>query len=144
MTEQKYSPFDFLNSINEGTKSSNLLDDVPCEKTIFDPNDKEKQYTPYIVNRGLSHFQDTILYANEMNIRYSVIPPKMQYTFLKNSVRPRKRFSKWDKKEKQTEDISYIIQYYDYSKEKAKQIYDLLSKRDIENIKQELNQGGKQ
>ncbi len=81
-----YQLKDYLYSINQSKKSI-LDDDV----------DAERGYPPYIVNRCLSSFTDTILYVNEMN-KSSHLPKKMQYDFLLNSVKPRKRFSPWDKK----------------------------------------------
>ncbi|MBV32909.1 MAG: DNA polymerase, partial [Porticoccaceae bacterium] len=82
----KKSPFDFLNSINYSKQN-----------LIKEPQD-EKEYVPFIVNRGLGYFQDTIMLANEMNVNCH-IDNKMQYDFLKNTVRKRKRFSKWLKAE---------------------------------------------
>ena len=82
-----YQLKDYLYSINQSKK--NILDDDP---------DSAKKYPAYVVNRCLSSFTDTILYANEMN-KNSHLPPKMQYDFYINSVKPRKRFSPWARKD---------------------------------------------
>ena len=124
MTELK----DWLNSINH-TK----------EYIIEESN--EKQYPPYIINRCLSGFIDTVMYANEMNMT-SFLPNKMQYDFYINIVRPRKRFSPWLKKEK-LEDLDAVKSYYGYNNEKAKQALSLLNKEKLKLIKQKLDVGGK-
>lgn len=124
MTELK----DWLNSINH-TK----------EYIIEESN--EKQYPPYIINRCLSGFIDTVMYANEMNMT-SFLPNKMQYDFYINIVRPRKRFSPWLKKEK-LEDLDVVKSYYGYNNEKAKQALSLLNKEQLKLIKQKLDVGGK-
>lgn len=123
------NPFDFLNSINT-TKKDIMIDDI-----------SEKGYSPYIVNRSLSYFPDTVLIANEMNIRHS-LDSKLQYHFLLNIVRKRKRFSKWAKAE-QFESIDIIKQYYKCSNEKAKSILSLLNENQIAELKLRMYKGGK-
>ena len=137
----KLSPFDFIKSINEGTKGKNLLGECSADKEVDQPDSLDKQYVPFIVNKGLSYFQDTVLFANEMNVNYE-LPAKMQYDFLKNVIRPRRRFSKWDKKIKPTADILLIQEAWGYSKEKAEAVYEVLSEDDMKEIKQYLNKGG--
>ena len=82
--------FDYLNSINL-TKSDIMEDDIA-----------EKAYNSFMINRGLSYFNDTVLMANEMNL-YSHLDKKLQYHFLINIVRKRKRFSKWAKPETESD-----------------------------------------
>lgn len=123
------NPFDFLNSINT-TKKDIMIDDI-----------SEKGYSPYIVNRSLSYFPDTVLIANEMNIRHS-LDSKLQYHFLLNIIRKRKRFSKWAKAE-QFESIDIIKQYYKCSNEKAKSILSLLNENQIAELKLRMYKGGK-
>ena len=103
------NPFTFLNSIND-TKQDIMEDDLT-----------EKAYNPYMVNRSLSYFPDTVCIANEMN-RYHHIDNKLQYHFLINIVRKRKRFSKWIKPDLDS-DIEVVKEYYDYSNEKARQVH---------------------
>lgn len=100
----------------------------------------EKSYTPFIVNKALSYFPDTILYANEVN-RLAHIDNKLQYSYLLNSIRPAKRFSKWAKKE-DSDDLEVIKEYYGYSNEKAYQALSILSKDQLNHIKKQLEQGG--
>ena len=111
------NPFDFLNSINQ-TKNS-IIDADP---------ETERQYNPFLANRGLSYFSDTIFLANEMN-RLPGLGKKLQYDFLLQSVRPRKRYSKWLKDES-NERIDALKTLYGYSHAKAKQAADLISKDD--------------
>ena len=121
--------FDYLNSIN-ATKKDIMEDDIA-----------EKAYNSFMVNRGLSYFNDTVLMANEMNI-YSHLDKKLQYHFLINIVRKRKRFSKWAKPETES-DIEAVKEYYGYSNEKARQAITLLSPENITIIKQKVNKGGR-
>ncbi|WJZ48376.1 clamp loader of DNA polymerase [Synechococcus phage DSL-LC02] len=124
MTELK----DWLNSVNH-TK----------EYIMEDSN--EKEYPPYIINRCLSGFLDTIMYANEMN-KYSSLPNRLQYDFFINSLRKRKRFSPWLKKDK-IQDLDAVKSYYGYSIEKAQQALRILNKEQLDYIKQKLDVGGK-
>lgn len=123
------NPFDFLNSINQ-TKE-NLLEENP---------DLEKEYNAFIINRGLSLFQDTIIFANEMNVHHN-LDNKLQYEFFLNSIRPRKRFSKWYKKDEDN-DLEVVKEYYGYSNSLALQALTVLSKKDLDKIKIKLEKGG--
>ena len=123
------NPFEFVSSINF-TKKDIMIDDLV-----------EKQYAPFMVNRSLSYFQDTVCLANVMN-QYHHIDNKLQYHFLINIVRKRKRFSKWIKPETES-DIEVVKEYYGYSNEKARQVLSLLSPEQITIIKQKVNKGGR-
>ena len=123
------SPFDYLNSINDH-KRNLMIDDMT-----------EKSYNGFMINRSLSYFQDTIMFANVMN-KYHHIDNKLQYHFLINIIRKRKRFSKWIKPE-QLSDIEVVKQYYGYSNEKAKQVLPLLSREQITIIKKKVSKGGR-
>ena len=120
---------DWLNSIN--FNKENLMED---------PNAK-KDYPPYIINRCLSGHLDCVMFANEMN-KYSFLDKDLQYSFYLNTVRKRKRFSPWLRKDK-IEDLDYVKQYYGYSNEKALQVLKILSNEQINFIKQRLEIGGK-
>ena len=121
--------FDYLNSINL-TKKDIMIDD-----------DCEKAYNSFMVNRGLSYFQDTIIIANEMN-RHHQLDNKLQYQFLINMIRKRKRFSKWAKAQKES-DIDAVKEYYGYNNEKARQALTLLSPDQITIIKNKVSKGGR-
>ena len=120
--------FDYLNSINYN-KTNLIVDEVT-----------EKQYVPYLVNRGLSFNADTVVFANEMNSRPH-LDKKLQYQFLINIIRPKKRYSKWIKNQK-IENIDTVKEYYGFSSEKARQAVSLLSNEQIDHIKQKLQKGG--
>jgi len=122
------SPFDFVNAINFN-KNDLMVDDW-----------SEKQYVPYIVNKALSYGADTVIPANEMNSRPH-LDKKLQFQFLLNNIRPKKRFNKWIKAEK-IESIEVIKQYYGYSNEKARQVIPLLDQSKIDYLKQKLEKGG--
>ena len=125
------NPFDFLNSIN--TTKENLMDKDP---------DNEKAYNAFLVNRSLSYFPETVIMSNEMN-RLHHLDSKMQYDFLINIVRKKKRFSKWDKPE-QRADIDCVKEYFGYSESKAKQIIGLLTESQIKTIKEKVSRGGRE
>jgi hypothetical protein len=122
------TPFDYLNAINQ-SKENLIVDEL-----------SEKEYVPFIVNKGLSYFPDTILYANEMNRLY-LLDNKPQFLYLLNSIRPRKRFSKWHKNEL-TDDLKIISEYFGYSYTKAKQIQNLISSDQLNTMKEKLQKGG--
>ena len=120
---------DWLNSINLTKK--NLIDE---DSSI------EKDYAPYIVNRIYSGHLDAIMFANEMNM-YNFLPKKMQYDFFINTLRVKKRFSPWLRKD-EIKDLDYVKRYYGYSNEKAKQILKILSKEQLNFIKSKFETGG--
>ena len=120
---------DWLNSINQ-TKQ-NLMDEDPS---------LEKEYSPFIINRCLSGHIDCVLFANEMNMS-SHLDKDMQYSFFLNTIRKRKRFSPWLRKDK-VQDLECVKRYYGYSNEKASQALKILSKEQINFIKQRLETGG--
>lgn len=124
------NPFDWLSSIND-TKI-NLIKEDPYV---------EKNYLPFMVNRGLSYFSDTIMYANEMN-RYSFLDKKIQYEFYLSSVSKRKRFSKWSKIEV-SKDVETIVKAYNVSKSKALEILRLLSPEQLKEVQDRMSEGGR-
>lgn len=123
------NPFEYLKAINE-TKKDIMVDDVA-----------EKEYNPFIINRGLSFFKDTILYANEMN-RHHHLDHRVQFDFFINIIRKKKRWSKWIKTS-EVDNLQLIKEYYGYSNEKAKSVLSLLSNEQIEQLKQRIYKGGK-
>ena len=123
------NPFQFVNEITFGKKD-----------VMVDP-DVEKKYSPFMVNRSLSYFPDTVYMANEMN-RYHHLDGKLQFQFLLNIVRKRKRFSKWVKPETDS-NVDVIKEYYGYSNEKAIQVLPLLSTSQLNIIKNKVNKGGR-
>ena len=125
-----YQLKDYLYSINQSKK--NILDD---------DLDAEHGYPPYIINRCLSSFTDTILFANEMN-KNSHLPKKMQYDFFINSVKPRKRFSPWARKDS-IDYLELVKEYYGYNDDKALQALRILNKDQLDTIKKALSKGGK-
>ena len=120
---------DWLNSINQTKK--NLIDEDPSI---------EKDYAPYIINRIYSGHLDSVMFANEMN-KYSFLDKDMQYSFYLNTLRKKKRFSPWLRKDKVT-DLEIIKQYYGYSNEKASNALKILTPEQIKFIKQRLDTGG--
>ena len=125
MTELK----DWLNSINQTKK--NLIDEDPSI---------EKEYPPYIINRCFSGHLDAVLFANEMNM-YSFLPKKMQYDFFINTLRTKRRFSPWIRKDL-VDNLDCVKRYYGYSNEKAKQALKILSKEQLDFIKSKFEIGG--
>ena len=121
-------PFEFIKAINTSK-------DVMKDNSLA-----EKDYIPFLVNRGLSFFQDTVIQINEMNIRH-YIDNKLQFDYLLNNIRPRKRWSKWLKPDK-IDNLELVKTYFGFGNEKAKEALEVLSNEDIEEIKSKLAKGG--
>lgn len=124
------SPFDFINAIN--LTKENLFKDLQTDK----------DYVPFLVNRGLSYFHDTVHQANAMNI-HSAIQKEWQFQFLLNSIAKKKRFSKWSKKETASDKLLLVQEYYGYSSEKAAEALEVLSADELKLIEEKLNKGGR-
>lgn len=122
------NPFDYITSISHS------------KKDMMEDEQGEKDYSAWMVNRGLSYFPDTILYANEMN-QMAHLGNKLQYTYLINTIRPRKRFSKWVKK-KEDSDLEAVMRCYGYNIDKAKSALSILSPDQVKTIKEKLDEGG--
>ena len=123
------SPFDFLNEINYGKKNI-MIDDI-----------NEKQYNSFMVNRGLSYFKDTAVIANEMNMNHH-LDNRLQFDFLINIIRRKRRFSKWNKPET-VDDLDVIKEYYGYSNKQAKAVHNLLSSNQIGELRKKVFKGGR-
>ena len=122
------TPFDYLKAINE-TKEDVML-----------TSQDEKKYAAFIVNRGLSFFMDTIFQANEIN-RNHHLDSRLQFDYLLNSIRQKKRYSKWLKSEK-LDDLDIVKEYYGFGNEKAKNALQVLTDEQLAYIRRKLNQGG--
>jgi hypothetical protein len=119
------NPFELIKSISSTKK---------------DILENEKDYNAFMVNRGLSYFPDTVIYANEMN-KFHHLDSRLQYQFLINTIRKRNRFSKWNKSV-ESENINAIKKYYNYSNEKARDVLPLLSNENLNTIRGRINYGG--
>jgi hypothetical protein len=124
------SPFDFLNSINDN------------KKNLFEDPQAEKDYSSFMVNRGLSYFPDTILYANEMNRNHGAAK-KWQFDFLLNSIPKKRRFSKWHKKDASEDVVKLVMKHYKYSEKRAYEVLDILTQAQVEQIRQAYDTGGR-
>jgi hypothetical protein len=120
---------DILNSINI-TKDSDLIDDY----NVTD-------YVPFLINRGMSFYPETILHANFLNSN-AQLDRILQYKYYLSAVKKKKRFSKWLKNSKQSEDILIISKYYNISVNKAKEISDMITSEDLDNMRKYLDIGG--
>ena len=123
------SPFDFVRQINHG--KVNLIDETP---------ELEKEYKQFIINRALSFNHDTVRYANEMNF-HNHLDSKLQFDFFLNTIRPKKRYGKWLKRE--SNDVLELIKtYYKCSYAKAREYATLLNDSQLNIIKQRIDTGG--
>ena len=123
------NPFEYIKSINESKKDI-MVDDIA-----------EKGYNPFIINRNFSFFNDTVLYANEMN-KYHHLEHRLQFDFFINIIKKKKRWSKWVKPQ-DIANLELIKQHYGYSNEKAKSVLELFSNEDIEELKRKGLKGGR-
>ena len=124
-------PFDYVNDIN--FKKKNLMRDSDNDKLA------ESGYIPYITNKSLSYFPDTLFFSNDMNHRHH-LDNLLQYEYLLNTVRPKKRFAKWVKSE-DNDDLEIIKMYFGYSNKKAEQALKILSSEVIEKIRIIITRG---
>jgi hypothetical protein len=123
------NPFEFVSAICD-SKENLIVDDI-----------SEKSYNPFMVNRSLSYHYDTVLLANEMNQR-AFLDKKLQFDFLINTVRKKKRFAKWAKPIS-SDDLEVVKEYYGYSNEKARQVLPLLNSDQMGQLTQRMYKGGK-
>ncbi len=124
------TPFDFVKQINSGKRD--LIRDNP---------ELEKHYTPYIVNRALAYHNDTIFYANEMN-KYWNLPNKLQFSFLLEAIPKGNRYKAWIKAEEESHDTKLLMKYYDCNKYVAKEYLALMTRVDIEKLRDSYEVGG--
>jgi len=126
LTNKKTSPFDYVNSISFN------------KEYIEDKDD----YVPYLTNKALSHFGDTVFYADEMNRRGGNISSDLQYDYLYHSIPAKKRYSgKWHKNA-ENEDLEIVKQEYKYSEKKAKEALQILNEDQLKILRQKYDFGG--
>lgn len=123
------NPFEYVKAINN-TKKDIMVDDIA-----------EKEYNSFMVNRSLSNFRDTVLYANLMNVNHH-LDNRLQFDFFINTIKKKNRFSKWLKPIKY-ENLDILKEYYGYSNEEAKSVLSLLNNKQIEELKQRIYKGGR-
>ena len=122
--------FEFVNAINQ-TKIN-----------LFEDPQAEKDYVPFVVNKALSYFPETLLYSNVVNQYCGSMSKKMQFDFYINAVPKGRRFSKWAKKQDVTDDMRAVMEYYKYSSKRALEAMSLLSDEQITQIKHRMDTGG--
>ena len=126
-----YELKDYLNAINY------------TKEPLLDTEDEQwvKKYPPYIINKCIAPFPDSLMLVNEINQLHH-LDKKLQYDFLINSLRARKRYTPW-MKAKKLKNLEYVKEYYGYNNEKAKSALDILNDEHISAIKTKLNKGGR-
>ena len=124
-------PFDYVNSINYSKK--NMMEGTDNDELA------ESGYVPFLTNRSLSYFTDTLFYSNEIN-QYPHADNKLQYDYLLNSIRPKKRFAKWVKT-MDSDDLEIVKLYFNYSTQKAIQALNILSPRQLKEITNKVTRG---
>lgn len=124
----KVTPFSFVQSITE------------TKEDIFEGN--EKQYNKFLVNRGLSFNVDCILYVHEID-KYPELPDYVHYQFLLNSIDKKRRYGKWVKKDTIPADVELVKEAFGYSTEKAMIALELLSDKQLLDLKDTIRKGGR-
>ena len=126
-----YELKEYLNAINVS------------KEPLLDSEDEmwEKKFAPFIVNKCIAPFEDTVMLVNEINQLHH-LDKKLQFDFLINSLRPRKRYAPW-MKAKKLKNLEYVKEFYGYNNEKAKAALDILTKDQVKLIKEKLFKGGK-
>jgi hypothetical protein len=116
---------DWLNSINFG--KNDLIENID-------------NYSPFIINKAMSGYIDTLFFANELN-RFHFLDKDIQYKYYLKVIKKKRRYAQWLKSTKD-DNISAIKEYYNYSDKKAKAVLDLLSIDHLTEIKKSLYKGG--
>ena len=126
-----YELKEYLNAINVS------------KEPLLDSEDEmwEKKFAPFIVNKCVAPFEDTVMLVNEINQLHH-LDKKLQFDFLINSLRPRKRYAPW-MKAKKLKNLEYVKEFYGYNNQKAKVALELLDEKQISAIKEKLNKGGR-
>ena len=124
----KRNPFDFVKSVSSD-KTDIMVDDI-----------EEKAYQPFLINKSLSYHQDSVFFTNEMNCRHG-LDNRLQYVFFLNTLRKRQRFSKWSKPYV-SKKLDVVKDYYQMSTREAKELYTLLSDKELRELKTRMNTGG--
>lgn len=123
------SPFDYLKTIND------------TKRDVMTTSEDEEVYNPFLINRTLSYFSDTVGMANEMNM-FPHLDNRLQYGFLINIIRKRKRFSPWMKPSEE-EDVNAVKEFYGCNNERAREFMSILTKEQIEILKKKVDKGGR-
>ncbi len=124
----KVSPFDFVKSVTE------------TKEDIY--TDNESQYNPFVINKALSFNVDCVLFVQELN-KFPSIPKDVQYTFLMEGLVKKRRYGKWVKKDSISADIELIKEAFDYGDDKAAAILNIISDKQLLELKELMNKGGK-
>jgi hypothetical protein len=119
----KKNPFDYVKSIN---KKGYLYD--------------LSGYNPFLTNRAFAGFIDTIMFAESMNQAHQ-LSPSLQYDFYYFAVRKGNRFDPIPKPEEPAH-LNEVMEYYGYSRQKAMQAINILTKEQITSIVASLDKGG--
>ena len=119
------NPFDYVKAINEKRPIAHIRD-----------------YNPFLTNRALSYYLDTVLIANEMN-KSPMLPHQCQFDFLNEHIRKGKRYTSWYK-ETENPHLEMVMEYYNYSKQKALAALQVLTQADLRDIQTKLDKGGTQ
>lgn len=127
---EKYKLFDFVDAI------------TTTKKDLFQDPEAKMDYVPFLVNKAMSFYGDTVLYANELN-QHASLPKEQQFYFYLNSIPKKKRFSKWVNKDKESKFLNIVMEYYKYSSREAESVLSLLTKEQLNIMEQKLYKGGK-
>ena len=123
------NPFDFVNAINV------------TKKDLFEEGYTEDDYVPFLVNRQLSYFMDTVFFANEANSTLKDIPKRAQFDFLRLAIDKRKRYAKWGK-QKSDKDVELVQRRYGGTRQVAEELLKLLTKDDLQALRVSEDTGG--
>jgi len=125
------SPFDFINNISSS-------------RTSLWEESSESEYNSFMVNRGLSQFQDTILYSQLLNEHCQYLTNRQQYDFYRLAINnKKKRFAKWHKAKKR-DDLSELAEFYGISVRRLEQYLELMSESELTEMTNMMYKGGRE
>ena len=127
------SPFEYVKDIQRGKKD--------VIRNSESPEKAEGFYNPFMTNRALSFYPDSILHANEMNQRAG-LDKLLQFDYLLNSIRSMKREHTWIKKQEEDATVEMLSQYFHVSTKTARDYARVLTSDQLETIRKRSNKGG--
>ena len=127
---EKYKLFDFVDAI------------TTTKEDLFKDPEAKMDYVPFLVNKAMSFYGDTVLYANELN-QHASLPKEQQFYFYLNSIPKKKRFSEWVNKDKESKSLNIVMEYYGYSAREAENILSMFPEEQLTMMEEKLKKGGR-
>jgi len=121
------NPFDIIDAINKGKGNICRAYNGP-------------EYNPFMVNRAMSQFPDTIFQAYQGDM-LSELSGEAQMDYYVHATRPKRRFAKWYKPVKNS-DVEFLKTLYSINNILAIEYLSILTDDQLSQLKEQYNTGG--